>query len=478
MPQRTLAAATSARPRRWDGRTGPGVECGRRGHAGTLRWRESGQGAVRSGGPLRLRRPEAGAGVASGAWRRLCQTRRSALHAFRRAGARGLASGVRRRRTRRARQPPATDSRGTFDRMTSATDVRPGRVLVTGGAGFIGTTLARPARRPGRVVGRARQPAPAGAPRLAAAGRPARLGRPARRRRHQRRRTSTPSSPTCVPTPSCTSPPRPAPRSRCRRAPVTAWSTSSAPPSCSTPSPARATCPAHFVLTSSRAVYGEGVWRNDDGSTFQPGLRTHAQLEAGQVGPRRRRRPRAQLRGRHPPATRSTSTAPPSSRRSRSSPRGPARTTPACRCCACRTSTARASRCPTPTPASSRSSRGWPARGVDPALRGRRHHPRLRLHRRRRERRSSRRSRTSRPTTCAPSTSAAAYGPRSATWPARSPATTRRPEPHVTGQYRDGDVRHASCTVEDTVRHLDWEPRWSLRDGVAGLQEWIATQLD
>ena len=24
------------------------------------------------------------------------------------------------------------------------------------------------------------------------------------------------------------------------------------------------------------------------------------------------------------------------------------------------------------------------------------------------------------------------------------------PEPHVTGQYRDGDVRHASCTVEDT----------------------------
>ena len=39
--------------------------------------------------------------------------------------------------------------------------------------------------------------------------------------------------------------------------------------------------PGHFVLTSSRAVYGEGVWRNADGSTFQPGLRTHAQLEAG-----------------------------------------------------------------------------------------------------------------------------------------------------------------------------------------------------
>ena len=52
------------------------------------------------------------------------------------------------------------------------------------------------------------------------------------------------------------------------------------------------------------------------------------------------------------------------------------------------------------------------------------------------------------------------------------------PEPHITGQYRDGDVRHASCTVEDTIRQLDWQPRWSLRDGVAGLQEWIATQLD
>lgn len=51
------------------------------------------------------------------------------------------------------------------------------------------------------------------------------------------------------------------------------------------------------------------------------------------------------------------------------------------------------------------------------------------------------------------------------------------PEPHVTGQYRDGDVRHGSCTVENTVRHLGWEPRWS-RDGVAELQRWVATQLD
>ena len=51
------------------------------------------------------------------------------------------------------------------------------------------------------------------------------------------------------------------------------------------------------------------------------------------------------------------------------------------------------------------------------------------------------------------------------------------PEPHVTGQYRDGDVRHASCTSR-TPSPARLEPRWSLRDGVAGLQEWIATQLD
>jgi dTDP-L-rhamnose 4-epimerase len=40
--------------------------------------------------------------------------------------------------------------------------------------------------------------------------------------------------------------------------------------------------PSHIVLSSSRAVYGEGQWIREDGSTFYPGQRTHAQLEAGQ----------------------------------------------------------------------------------------------------------------------------------------------------------------------------------------------------
>lgn len=51
------------------------------------------------------------------------------------------------------------------------------------------------------------------------------------------------------------------------------------------------------------------------------------------------------------------------------------------------------------------------------------------------------------------------------------------PEPHVTGQFRDGDVRHASCTVEATMRELGWTPAWSLSDGVAALQEWIEREL-
>ena len=40
--------------------------------------------------------------------------------------------------------------------------------------------------------------------------------------------------------------------------------------------------PSHVVLTSSRAVYGEGTWSTEDGRIFRPSTRTHAQLEAGQ----------------------------------------------------------------------------------------------------------------------------------------------------------------------------------------------------
>ncbi len=43
--------------------------------------------------------------------------------------------------------------------------------------------------------------------------------------------------------------------------------------------------PAHLVLASSRAVYGEGAWRSADGSTFYPEPRTHDDLVAQRWDP-------------------------------------------------------------------------------------------------------------------------------------------------------------------------------------------------
>ncbi|MEF9880546.1 MAG: NAD-dependent epimerase/dehydratase family protein [Clostridia bacterium] len=40
--------------------------------------------------------------------------------------------------------------------------------------------------------------------------------------------------------------------------------------------------PKQILLTSSRAVYGEGAWKQTDGTLTYPGQRTAAQLEAGQ----------------------------------------------------------------------------------------------------------------------------------------------------------------------------------------------------
>ena len=43
--------------------------------------------------------------------------------------------------------------------------------------------------------------------------------------------------------------------------------------------------PAHIVLASSRAVYGEGLWRTDEGRVFAPGPRRHADLQASRWDP-------------------------------------------------------------------------------------------------------------------------------------------------------------------------------------------------
>lgn len=50
------------------------------------------------------------------------------------------------------------------------------------------------------------------------------------------------------------------------------------------------------------------------------------------------------------------------------------------------------------------------------------------------------------------------------------------PEPIVSGQFRDGDVRFAACDIAPTEAALDWRPVWGLREGLAALQRWIAEQ--
>ncbi|MEV8252588.1 NAD-dependent epimerase/dehydratase family protein [Rhodoglobus sp. NPDC076762] len=50
------------------------------------------------------------------------------------------------------------------------------------------------------------------------------------------------------------------------------------------------------------------------------------------------------------------------------------------------------------------------------------------------------------------------------------------PAPHVTGAYRDGDVRHAECDIDRSLEMLDWKPKWDVSRGIAQLQDWIAAQ--
>jgi dTDP-L-rhamnose 4-epimerase len=51
------------------------------------------------------------------------------------------------------------------------------------------------------------------------------------------------------------------------------------------------------------------------------------------------------------------------------------------------------------------------------------------------------------------------------------------PMPAVNGKFRDGDVRAASCDISLTLEKLDWAPKWTLDAGVAALQVWIAEEL-
>lgn len=50
------------------------------------------------------------------------------------------------------------------------------------------------------------------------------------------------------------------------------------------------------------------------------------------------------------------------------------------------------------------------------------------------------------------------------------------PPPEVTGAFRDGDVRHAECSIDAAGTSLGWAPRWNVARGIASLQQWIDEQ--
>ncbi|MEO0635841.1 MAG: NAD-dependent epimerase/dehydratase family protein [Pseudomonadota bacterium] len=51
------------------------------------------------------------------------------------------------------------------------------------------------------------------------------------------------------------------------------------------------------------------------------------------------------------------------------------------------------------------------------------------------------------------------------------------PAHHVNAKYRFGDVRHASCRIDDTIKGLPWSPKWSLEQGLSSLCDWIDARV-
>ena len=47
------------------------------------------------------------------------------------------------------------------------------------------------------------------------------------------------------------------------------------------------------------------------------------------------------------------------------------------------------------------------------------------------------------------------------------------PEPIVVAKFRDGDVRAARCEIEPAAKELEWRPKWALEEGLRALLDWI-----
>jgi dTDP-L-rhamnose 4-epimerase len=52
------------------------------------------------------------------------------------------------------------------------------------------------------------------------------------------------------------------------------------------------------------------------------------------------------------------------------------------------------------------------------------------------------------------------------------------PPPHVTGKFRNGDVRHASCKLDAARSELGFNPAVQLFDGLGRLREWIDRTIE
>src|SRR5262249_51200234 len=50
------------------------------------------------------------------------------------------------------------------------------------------------------------------------------------------------------------------------------------------------------------------------------------------------------------------------------------------------------------------------------------------------------------------------------------------PDPHISGAFRFGDVRHASCDAASSVTDLGWKPQWTLAAGLETLCRWMDEQ--
>lgn len=60
---------------------------------------------------------------------------------------------------------------------------------------------------------------------------------------------------------------------------------------------------------------------------------------------------------------------------------------------------------------------------------------------------------------------------------ARIAAIYNAPAPEVCSAFRYGDVRHAFCDIDETETALGWSPRHSLEVGLPRLVDWIETEL-